>query len=229
MYAVASDLDISGIGKVAEAIPKEGWQKAIDTACDTFTDLISPITKTTAGLGGLIQAKFDAMIDVQKVFAADAVRRARLKVEHIDVARKAPPSARVLISAIEEASVESDENLRDIWANLIANEISVGSVHPEYPKMLSRLSAQDAAVLSKIAENSSNSEVRKYSRMLAASVSVLGISISAFVAEGSDAQHEHLERLALIAREDGRWILTHFGEAFVTAVTDPSLSMKQST
>ena len=42
------ELDIAGIGKVAEAIPKEGWKKAIDTACDTFTDLISPITKTTA-------------------------------------------------------------------------------------------------------------------------------------------------------------------------------------
>ncbi|MEP2183364.1 hypothetical protein, partial [Roseibium sp.] len=112
------DLDVAGIGKVAQAIPKEGWKKAIDTACDTFTDLISPITKTTSGLGGLIQAKFDAMIDVQKVFAADAVQRARLKTQHIDASRRIPPSARVLVSAIEEASVESDENLRDIWANL---------------------------------------------------------------------------------------------------------------
>lgn len=54
--------DLAGIGKIAEAIPEAGWQKAIDTACDTFTDLIAPITKTTAGLGGLIQAKFDAMV-----------------------------------------------------------------------------------------------------------------------------------------------------------------------
>ena len=45
--------DLAGIGKIAEAIPEAGWQKAIDTACDTFTDLIAPITRTTAGLGGL--------------------------------------------------------------------------------------------------------------------------------------------------------------------------------
>lgn len=217
------ELDVAGFGKVAQAIPKEGWKKAIDTACDTFSDLIAPITKTTAGLGGLIQAKFDAMIDVQKVFAADAVHRARLKTRHIEKPRTMPPNARVLVSAIEEASVESDDNLRDIWANLIANELSTGGVHPEFPQILSRISAQDAIVLSEIADRNSKKSIKAYARALSASVGVFGITVSALIGEGSDAHHEQLERLALIEKRDGAWGLTHFGEEFVAAVTDPSI------
>ena len=43
-----SGLDLTGAGALANAIPKKGWKKLIDTACDTFSDLIAPITMTTA-------------------------------------------------------------------------------------------------------------------------------------------------------------------------------------
>lgn len=220
--------DLAGIGKIAEAIPEEGWKKAIDTACDTFTDLIAPITKTTAGLGGLIQAKFDAMVDVQKVFAADAVERARRKTQARSLPHNARPSARVLISAIEEASVESDESLRDIWSNLIANELTQGSIHPEFPKILSRLSPADAIVLSEIAEENANKSIRAVAVALSASFSVLGVSAEAFSSDDTDAHHEHLAGLNLIVRRHGKWILTRFGEEFVRAVTDPSLVANDS-
>lgn len=220
--------DLAGIGKIAEAIPEAGWQKAIDTACDTFTDLISPITKTTAGLGGLIQAKFDAMVDVQKVFAADAVERARRKTQALSLPHNARPSARVLISAIDEASVESDDSLRDIWSNLIANELTRGSIHPEFPNILSRLSAADAIVLSEIAEKNANKGTRAVAVALGASVSLLGVSAGAFFSDETDAHHEHLAGLNLIVRRDGKWSLTRFGEEFVRAVTDPSVVANHS-
>ena len=216
--------DLAGIGKIAQAIPEAGWTTAIDTACGTFSDLIAPITKTTAGLGGLIQAKFDAMIDVQKVFAADAVERARRKTQRLRPPENPRLSARVLVRAIEEASLESDENLRDIWANLIANEIHGGPVHPEFPTILSRLSASDALVLAQIAEKNTKKTMKAYARALTASVSIFGIGIVTVIGEGSDAHHEHLERLALIEERDGVWRLTHFGEEFVAAVTDPSFT-----
>lgn len=229
------EIDIAGIGKVAQAIPENGWKKAIDTACDTFSELIAPIAKTTAGLGGLIQAKFDAMIDVQKVFAADAVRRARRKTQHVNVSSNIPPSARVLVSAIEEASVESDENLRDIWANLIANELAGRCVHPEFPRILARLSTQDAIVLSQVAERHSEASVRTYAKGLAKGF-LSGTGLAAIypmvvhgALEPSDAHHEHLERLALIKERDSLWTLTHFGEEFVAAVTDPSLTTDQAS
>jgi hypothetical protein len=219
--------DLTGIGEVAKAIPEAGWRKAIDTACDTFSDLIAPVTKTTAGLGGLIQAKFDAMIDVQKVFAADVVQRARLKTQDLGHSQNPRPSARVLVQAIEEASIESDDNLRDIWANLIANEISGGDVHPEFPSTLSRLSAADALVLAEIAEKDEKTGTRALARQLSRTFG-LSIGVTIVTNEGSDAQHEHLERLALIARREGLWKLTHFGESFVNAVTEPGLRLKKA-
>ncbi|SFR05245.1 protein of unknown function [Poseidonocella sedimentorum] len=217
--------DLAGIGKVAQAIPEAGWTKAIDTACDTFSDLIAPITKTTAGLGALIQAKFDAMIDVQKVFAADAVQRARQKTQNLIPPENQRPSARVLVKAIEEASLESDENLRDIWANLIANEIHGGAVHPVFPQILSQLSASDALVLAQIAEKNAKKTMKAYARALTASVSVFGFGVTTVLGESSDAHHEYLDRLGLVEKRDGFWSLTHFGEEFVAAVTDPSFSV----
>jgi hypothetical protein len=65
-------LDLTGVGKLAKAIPPSSWNKIVKTACDTFTSIIAPITATTTGLGRLIQAKFDGMVDAQKVLAADA-------------------------------------------------------------------------------------------------------------------------------------------------------------
>jgi hypothetical protein len=221
------EFDIAGIGRVAEAIPKEGWKKAIDTACDTFSDLIAPITKTTAGLGGLIQAKFDTMIDVQKVFAADAVYRARQKSMRTKRRSNSRPSARVLVKAIEEASVESDDDLRDIWSNLIANEMLGSGIHPEFPRILARLSAQDAVILSAVAERSSDNSIKRYAKSLGASVRIFGIPLSTVLGENTDANHEHLERLGLIERRDRLWYLTHFGEEFVAAVTEPSLTIEK--
>ena len=232
MEKSGGELDVAGIGKVAQSIPKEGWKKAIDTACDTFSDLIAPITRTTAGLGGLIQAKFDSMIDVQKVFASDAVHRARVKIQHMDKPPTIAPSGRVLVSAIEEASIESDDNLRDIWANLIANELSSGGVHPEFPQILSRISAQDAVVLSAIADRNAKKSFIPYAMALRDSVvAVVGARVMVALAEllanvdeRSDAHVEHLSRIGLVAKREGVWRLTHFGEEFVAAVSDPSIS-----
>lgn len=238
-------MDIAGIGKLAQAIPKEGWNKLIDVASSTFADLIAPITKTTAGLGGLIQAKFDTMIDTQKVFAADAVNRAKEKVGQVGGTPKAIPKAKVLLPSIENASLETDDDLRDIWANLIANELIGANVHPEFPSVLSRLDSHDAMVLSEIAEKSNKETVQlaaKYLskasaiaaqiaiRSIPAIVRATGLNLpkdlaSEFKQEGpGDFSTEHLERLNLIKASNGDWKLTYFGEEFVKAVTDPNYS-----
>ena len=154
-------LDVTGIGKLAKAIPASSWNRLVKTACDTFSELISPITATTYGLGQLIQAKFDGMVDAQKVLAADAVARARKKVEKSGKQPKGSPKAVILVKAVENASNESDGNLRDIWANLIANELLSNDVHPEFPRILERLSTSDAAVLAEIGEATGKNSVKK--------------------------------------------------------------------
>ena len=219
-----SSLDLSGAGKLAQAIPKEGWKKLINTACDTFSDLIAPITKTTAGLGGLIQAKFDAMLDTQKVFAADAVYRAKEKVDHTGRTVSSIPKAKVLIPSIENASTETNDGLREIWANLIANEMLDANVHPEFPSILNRLSSNDAMVLADIAENNKKAKVKSAAKALAGSIKIIGISVDFAFEEPGDFSREHLERLGLIKKPQGIWTLTYFGEEFVKAVTDPNFT-----
>lgn len=223
-------MDFAGVGKLAQAIPKEGWNKLIDVAANAFSDLIAPITKTTAGLGGLIQAKFDTMIDTQKVFAADAVNRAKEKVNQVGIAPQAIPKAKVLLPAIESASLETDDDLRDIWANLIANELIGANVHPEFPSVLSRLDSHDAMVLSEIAEQSNKKVVKLAAKHFATATTIAAFLQNDFALrvkqEGalSDFSTEHLERLNLIKRSNGVWKLTYFGEEFVKAVTDPNYS-----
>ncbi|HLX68153.1 MAG TPA: Abi-alpha family protein [Verrucomicrobiae bacterium] len=210
-------VDPTGAAAIAKAIPKDGWNKMVNVACNTFSDVMSPLTKTTAGLGGLIEGKFKAMIDVQKVFAADALARARKKFDSTGRVSAAPPKAKVLLPAIESASVETDDGLRDIWANLIANEMLDASVHPEFPSILARLGPHDAKVLSEIARNNTKSWVKAAAQKLASSISILGVNFD----EPVDFSREHLNRLGLIKRPDGIWTLTHFGEEFVKAVTEP--------
>ena len=213
--------DVAGIGKLAKAIPQEAWNKLIATASNTFSALIAPITKTTAGLGRLIQVKFDSMVDVQKVYAADAVNRAKEKVERSRRAPQGTPKAKVLVPAIEGASLETDDTLRDVWANLIAHEMLSAGVHPEFPGILARLSPKDALTLSEIA-NKDSTRLKGAAKALGTLiVSTFGISVQ-FGEEPSDFSREHLERLGLVRLREGRWRLTLFGEEFVRVVTDPS-------
>lgn len=237
-------MEPNSLESLAKAIPKEGWAKLVDTACTIISDFIAPITKTTAGLGGLIQAKFDGMIDVQKVFAADAVAKAREKVERTNRPTTPRPKARVLIPAIENASLESDDDLREIWANLIANEMLEGDVHPEFPAILARFSINDALTLSHFAEKKrSEQEYRNlpfFERIVQSFRGAFSGSQESDTFSPSDFDREHLENLGLLKKIetlniqlDGRdsgtirprsvnFKLSSFGRGFISAVVDPN-------
>jgi Abortive infection alpha len=205
-------VDPTGLGTIAKAIPKESWNKLVTVACDTFSDLVAPITKTTAGLGGLIEGKFKSMIDAQKVFAADALARAGKKFESTGRVPTAPPKAKVLLPAIESASLETDDGLRDIWANLIANEMLDAIVHPEFPSILSRLGPHDAKVLSEIAQNSTKTWVKLAAKGLF-SIGIPGV-LSIQVGERDDFSREHLGRLGLVKKSGGSGHLRFLGRRF---------------
>jgi len=215
-------LDLTGLGKVAKAIPASSWNRIVKTVCDTFSDLIAPITETSSGLGRLIRSKFDGLVDVQKVLAADAMRRAKNKVERAERKPKNRPKSAVLVVALEKASIESDDTLRDIWANLIANEILENEVHPEFPRILERLSSKDAVTLAEIAESDKTAAVKKMAKAYMAQVKILGIDITAILEESTDFSREHLKNLQLIRQTSGQWFLTKIGQEFLKSVTDPA-------
>ena len=221
-------LDLTGIGKLAKAIPASSWNKLVKTACDTFTQFLSPITSATTGLGRLIQAKFDGMVDVQKVLAADAVKKATEKVTNTGKKPKGNPKSLIMIRAIENASNETDPNLREIWSNLMANEIIDNQVHPEFPKLLERLSSNDAVTLAEIADESKKDSVKKATRSIVYGLQIMGISFSALVEEATDFSREYLQNLSLIKKTSGQWRLTFFGEEFLKAVADPAFEYIQA-
>lgn len=217
-----TSLDLTGVGKLAKAIPEKSWNRLVKTACDTFSQLVSPITATTFGLGKLIQARFDRMVDVQKVLAADAVRRAKEKIEKTGRLVKSQPKAVVLIRAIENASTETDDNLREIWSNLIANEILDNQVHPEFPRILERMSSNDAVTLAEIAESCRKISVKRATRAAISSLGIMGITFASLLDEHTDFCREHLRELHLIRKSSGQWLLTLTGEELLKSVADPT-------
>ncbi len=221
-------LDLTGMGKLAKAIPASSWNKLVKTACDTFKELFAPLTATTIGLGRLIQAKFDGMVDAQKVLAADTVRRAREKVEKAGRQPKGNPKAIILIKAIDNSSNETDVNLREIWANLIANEILDNGVHPDFPRILERMSSYEAVTLTEIADDGRKDSVIKATRAIIYSLKIMGLSFSNLVEDEIDFNREHLSNLNLIRKRSGQWRLTLFGEEFLKAVADPSFEYIQA-
>jgi hypothetical protein len=147
-------LDIVGVGKLAEAVPDQVWASLVDTACSTFKQLTSPLTAITSGTGRLIEAKFDRLVDAEKVIASQTMSRATDKALRSSRRRKNEPKSSIILKVIEDSSSEVDTTLRELWTNLVANEFVDGSVHPEFVRILSRIRAIDTQRLIEIAQKS---------------------------------------------------------------------------
>ena len=105
---------------------------------------------------------------------------------------------------------------------MIANEILEGDVHPEFPRLVERLSSNDAIVLLEIAEKSQKEKIKLAVLAVTLSLNILGASLSALLEDESDFNREHLRNLHLIQKSEGIWKLTLFGEEFLKSVSDPS-------
>lgn len=215
-------IDLTGAGKVAEAIPDTAWVQLVDTACTTFKDVLSPLTSLTSGVGRLIESKFDRLVDAEKVLAAEMMNSANKKAKKRKKTHQSgrPLNANLMIDAIERSATETDPIIRELWSNLLAEEISEGDAHPEFARILGRLSGQDAQILAEIAEQETDKSVafKKSVNSFIASISMLGISLE--IRQNGSFNHEHLRSLGLIERPSGAWELTLTGKAFIQAVSD---------
>lgn len=216
-------LDVVGIGKLAKAIPQKAWIQVVDTSCKTFREVIAPFTALTSGTGRLIEAKFDRLVDAEKVLAAEAMAKAHEKIAQ---SRKKPSGnvkAKIVIAAIEATATETDLVARELWSNLLAQEIVNGNVHPEFPRILSRLSTADAQLLAQIAERQKDKSVllKVAIKSFSASISMLGIGVGLFQPDDEESfSHEYLASLNLVRRREGVWGLTRTGQAFIQSVSD---------
>jgi len=181
--------------------------------------LISPLTAITSGTGRLIEAKFDRLVDAEKVIASQTISRATEKASLSSRKRKNEPKPSIILKVIEDSSAEVDKTLRELWTNLVANEFVDGSVHPEFVRILSRLSAVDAQRLIEIAQKSELKMPKIALEILNLIVRQIGLSQD----EPTTFIDVHLSTLNLIEKSDGIWKLTITGRAFLESVSDPSI------
>jgi hypothetical protein len=221
------DSDTS-IEQLMKAMPPAAWDKLVDTACRVFEQCIAPVTAVTVGCGRLIEAEFERIVDMRKIYAAQTFAKARAKVKKSKRSPKEMPKAPIILKALEESSTQTDETIRELWANLIAQELIEGSVHPEFPIILSRLSAIDAHVLAEIAEKSPKTFNQKEFRIFIDAlhkykIPLLGVTVGGLVGNSkTNFTIEHLSHLNLIEKSGKIWILTITGEEFIKAVSDPT-------
>ncbi len=100
------------------------------------------------------------------------------------------------------------------------------SVHPEIGRVLARISFDDAQLLVQITEGKPSATSKLYSAAVRAAFQATPLLVAGLVLQPpapTTFNHAHLRNLGLIARHDGKWQLTPFGEGFMWALTDPSL------
>ena len=232
--AADSGIDLAGVGKAMKAVPPAAWAQIVDTACTTFERTLAPITETAHGIGRLIKAKFDRLIDVERVLASESIVSARRKAEQAKKPLKTP-RPQILLQIVENSSGEVDAGVRELWSNLLAQEMLTQAVHPEIGRVLARISFEDAQLLARIADSSPSTATELFAQamkfaMKAALGTVTGSfpRPSMFAGEPTTFNHAHLRNLGLIERREGGWELTTLGEGFIEIVTDPSLELEAS-
>ncbi len=166
------------------------------------------------GVGRLIQNKFQKLSVEQQIIAAkciqEAKEKARLKTKNPNTVVK--PA--VVYEAFDNTDQQTDETIRTLWSNLLANEFSEGNVHPEIAKLLSKITTQDAILLVKIEEETAGSSPALVIKMLAKMA--LG-----FLNKKKTFNHIHLQNIGLIQHIDNVWSLTVVGREFLRCVSDP--------
>lgn len=225
-------LDLIGAGQVAKAIPKKAWERLTNTACKIIEETLAPVTATTGGLGRLISAKFDKLVDAEKILAANVFEKANQKIRDADVRPEVTPKPSIIVDTLEFTGLETNILLQELWSNLLVCELTTGQVHPEFPKILSRLSPNDAQLLAQIAEQD-----RKFDPIISAVLSSLITKLMDNVNPLIKAQldqdsqptfsHELLERNGLIREINNSWRLTQTGKEFIAIVNGQQLQKQK--
>lgn len=228
-------LDLTGLGKAAHAIPPDAWRKVVDAALD----IVRPFTAFLGGTGRLVEQKFDRLTEAEKVSVAGIVEQARPRLA-LDAApgrRDRPePNGKVLTGIIEGSAVETDATIRGLWANLLANEITEGGVHPEFLGILKRMTHNDAVRLAELAKLSARTLTLEQfvvglGKLLQVAASIdfadAAMALGKVRINRSDGfTDEHLQSLGLLRIEPkGGRHLTATAFAFLQAVSDHTLEV----
>ncbi|WP_265594234.1 hypothetical protein [Haloferula sp. BvORR071] len=131
-------------------IPKEAWITLAQNASDIVKDFLAPLTSTTSGLGRVISEKFTSKVELEKVLCADTLRRTQERLLASGKALQGSFDPSVVIPALDECGRQRDEEIREMWAAILAEELTEGGIHPELVRALSRLTKFEVEKLREI-------------------------------------------------------------------------------
>jgi hypothetical protein len=131
-------------------VPKEAWMILAQNASEIVKDFLSPLTSTTSGLGRLITEKFNGKVEVEKVLCADTLQRTQAKLIKAGKPLRDSFDPAVVIPVLDECGRQSVEEMREMWASILSEELTEGRVHPELVRALSRLTHSEASKLKEI-------------------------------------------------------------------------------
>jgi hypothetical protein len=136
--------------------PHEDLTRALAKAIETVTDLAYKIAgDASEELGGLLRDH----VKVYRLKRQLALwKRVQQYVKDAGFSPKAV-DPKLLLTSIDAASVESDDDLQEMWAALIANAADPGcssQVQTYFPELLRQLTKGQALLLSALKEDSDN-------------------------------------------------------------------------
>jgi hypothetical protein len=127
--------DLVGLGKIAEAAERSTREMR-----ELMRDLLAPATRE------LGQYFADRMRIFRAPTAIEAMKIAHAKIE-ASALPKQPVEPRILVPALEGASLEEDQDLIVRWAGLIASAATNGEALPAFANILGQITPEEARML----------------------------------------------------------------------------------
>ncbi len=219
--------EVEGVGKLAEAL-----ERTTQELREIARDLVGPAAKEVGQL-------FADRIRLYRISSTlRAAQEAKRQIAASGITQK-PVSLKVLVPALEGASLEEDEDLISRWAGLIASAATTGETIPAFADILRQLTPEEARMLDFIYQRAIPMPVIDSAR----GVERKGLQETCEVyGENYLVRIQNLDRLGLVVRISTEGFntmggqgwdnavhigLTALGEAFVRACRGPGKAMPE--
>jgi hypothetical protein len=119
---------------------------------------LAPVADLTESVRKLVAPFTDPVLSELGQYLADRIRflRFRFSLRAVERANEMlaqagqvpqPVDPKILVAVLEGAGLESDADLVEMWAGLLASAASSSEVLPSFPKILGDLSPEEARIL----------------------------------------------------------------------------------
>lgn len=201
-------MDPKALAEIAEggALAAAAALAKSELANETFSKLVGGVA---SDIGELIRLPLAERLLNRRI---ETMERVAKKLSDAGIKNPRPVALKLLIPAIENATFEDDDDLRQLWANLIASAGDPTSLdtHPSFVKILQDLTYCDAQLLASLAGSPSANPVGM--------IALVDIAESGPQQPGGEAVPGMLQRQVVTLAERCAY-KRPFGQAFGEAVT----------